>query len=292
MDLESSDYRWAWPESLRGTDVERRKGMVGDGLEMRRPNPEWPWNYADAICEAYDSGRWDYVLISMHQEVIEELLLDRNVSVTRVYPSYSDREAYLERYRRRGNAEPFVELMGRLSETAVTAAEQHIGDAGGLECGPAIILRPGEFLEDGLIGPGRVPSNGGTPAVRYDAGGKGMIREGGTDMRDKATVAGGIWQGGGASPDDRIADAVRRGCRPAAYDDGNPVPDGYVARCPIQLHIDMGQPVTIPIQRGDQVRIARDAVSIHSDADVRTVTVRTACVAFVVCETESEEGLW
>ena len=166
VDLEFSDYRWIWPESLRDVDADSKKGLTSDGLETRQPNPAWPWNYADAICDAYASGRWDYVLISMHQEVIEELLLDRNVTVTRAYPSYTDKDAYLERYRRRGNAEPFVELMERLFDTVVTTAERHAEDANSLEYGPAIILKPGEFLEDFLIDSSeRVPSDGRTPTT-------------------------------------------------------------------------------------------------------------------------------
>lgn len=155
IDLESSDYRWTWPPELRDADPDTRKGLTGAESGRRQTNPEWPHNYVGAICDAYESGKWRYVLISQHIEVIEMLVIERGLPVTRAYPSYADRDDYLERYRRRGNAEPFVQLMGRLFDTVVLAAEQTKVDGrtdGGDDgrSGGVIHLESGQFLEDVL----------------------------------------------------------------------------------------------------------------------------------------------
>lgn len=149
IDMESSDYRWVWPPSLRDASPDDRKGRVSADDGMRLPNPEWPNNYVDAICEEYGSGRREYVLVSMHPEVLEMLVVDRGLPVLRVYPPHSDRDAYLERYRRRGNAEPFAELMGRMFDTVVVEAEREAEEGTGDRS--IAILKSGEFLEGFLL---------------------------------------------------------------------------------------------------------------------------------------------
>lgn len=151
VDIESSDYRWRWPEVLQSVDPDSRKGISGtrEG-ELRWPNPEWPGNYIDRICAEYDRGKWEYVLISMHQEVVEHLILNRHIPIIRVYPPYEDKNDYLRRYRARGNAEPFVTFMELMFNITVRAAEAKRNESYN-RMGEVVFLSSGEFLEDALL---------------------------------------------------------------------------------------------------------------------------------------------
>jgi len=102
-DLESSQYQWIYPEGTDLSDVEALKG-ISDKIR----NPMWPLNYIYAIKESWQNNR--VTLISMQKE-IRDILDYEAVDYILIYPSYDQKEIYIERYRERGNQENFIKLL-------------------------------------------------------------------------------------------------------------------------------------------------------------------------------------
>lgn len=100
IDLESSSYKYIIDEELQKLNVEERKGV-----KTRKLNPNFPNNYYEDIMK--NLNKYDIVLISMHNEIIE-LLEKNNVEYFVVYPEESMIEEIKERARNRGNNEEFI----------------------------------------------------------------------------------------------------------------------------------------------------------------------------------------
>lgn len=103
VDLESSDYQWIYPTETENLTKEERKGIAD-----KQKYPDFPGNYIDAMLECEAQG-FD-VLIAAQQEVLQELE-KRNIPYAVVTPSKELKAEYIERYRKRGNNEAFVQLM-------------------------------------------------------------------------------------------------------------------------------------------------------------------------------------
>ena len=73
-------------------------------------NPQFPRNYVKHIQSQIKSQ--DIILVSSH-EVVRNALIEEGVSLTIVYPERDLKAEYLERYRRRGNTEEFIEMMDK-----------------------------------------------------------------------------------------------------------------------------------------------------------------------------------
>lgn len=95
LDLESSCYGWIF-DFEKFTKPER--------------NPDFPKNYVDAICEEYEKDNFDFILISSHESVRNELK-NRGVPYIIVAPKRELKNEYLIRYLRRGNEIEFIEMM-------------------------------------------------------------------------------------------------------------------------------------------------------------------------------------
>lgn len=99
VDLESSEYQWL--DALEGGSVEGNKSV------MTEKNPDFPNNYIQEIAKL----AWDgHVLISCQPKVLK-LLAEWNLPFVTVYPSLGSKEAFLNRYKDRGNGQEFIELM-------------------------------------------------------------------------------------------------------------------------------------------------------------------------------------
>ena len=77
--------------------------IVKDGEKVR--NPEFPANYIKHIQE--NLGKVDFIFVSSHLQV-REALENANIDYVTVYPDKSQKEAWLERMRNRGNDETFL----------------------------------------------------------------------------------------------------------------------------------------------------------------------------------------
>lgn len=91
VDLESTPYSW----------------MLDDEGDRDR-NPEFPFNYTDAIKEHVKQGH--LVLVSSHQEV-RDALLNEEIPHMVVYPALTLKREYMQRYKNRGNDEAFLKLV-------------------------------------------------------------------------------------------------------------------------------------------------------------------------------------
>lgn len=121
-----------YKKSLEYTSSEeRRKPIVLDSdsskfswSEEGVRHPEWPNNYAKHIKCNY--GVVDYILVSTHKEV-RQALVDTDLPFFLAYPSISEKEEYLERYRKRGSPKAFIELMDINFEEFILELESQSG---------------------------------------------------------------------------------------------------------------------------------------------------------------------
>lgn len=70
----------------------------------------WATNYVNFIREQQNLGSWDYILVSTHKEVREELV-NQGLYFTLIIPLISSRPKYLRLYEERGSSVNFINLM-------------------------------------------------------------------------------------------------------------------------------------------------------------------------------------
>lgn len=100
IDLDASEYVYDETDLLN-IDIERRKG------EYRKPNPNWPGNYIEAIKKSL--YKYDIVLVWDREDIIEEYIKNKfNFMVC--YPSKNDLDNYVRRYKNRGNSDKYIKM--------------------------------------------------------------------------------------------------------------------------------------------------------------------------------------
>lgn len=108
------------------------------GKEGVERNPDFPSNYMEHIKEV--SKTHDYVLVSSHEEV-RRALEDNGINYTSVYPDIALKDEYIERYRKRGSHEKFIDLISENWDEFILSLEK--------ESFPnKLVLKKGEFLSD------------------------------------------------------------------------------------------------------------------------------------------------
>ncbi len=90
LDLDSSAYSWT----------------VKNGVKIK--NKSFPLNYIDEI--KMNIGKYDYILISSHIEVREELK-NNCIFYYLLYPSIKRQDEFIERYIERGSTKEFIKLV-------------------------------------------------------------------------------------------------------------------------------------------------------------------------------------
>jgi len=83
--------------------------------------PDFPRNYVRHIEE--NIGKADVILVSTHQSV-RDALRERGIRYVLVYPDRSQKEAYLERYRKRGSSDGFISMLEREWDAFIDSIEQ------------------------------------------------------------------------------------------------------------------------------------------------------------------------
>lgn len=134
IDLESSDYKWIFDESIKNIDKEKRKGAPGRTL-----NPEWPYNYINKIKELKDV--YEYVLIVPDTEVLMHLDFDE-INYLVVVPEKDNKKEYIERAKRRENHQVFIDFIDRFYEVLIEVLYVSVDNE------RIIILEKGKYLED------------------------------------------------------------------------------------------------------------------------------------------------
>lgn len=95
IDMESSEFHWLYDENGN-----------------KYCNPEWPYNYVDAITDAAKSCDEDtYVLISTHNEVLNLLNEDSDWGSPFIAVIPKTKSIYIDRYKQRGSSKEFIEKL-------------------------------------------------------------------------------------------------------------------------------------------------------------------------------------
>ena len=105
-------------------------------LEPKVRNPAFPANYTDHIRSL--SG---VVLASSHLNV-RDALFEAGIPFWLLYPTPDCKAEYLERYRRRGSPESFLELLDKNWDDWILGMDTEVRDAG------RFLLRPGFYAAD------------------------------------------------------------------------------------------------------------------------------------------------
>ena|SRR3989344_1764902 len=103
-------------------------------------NPDFPNNYMGHIKAAMD--KVDVILVSSHA-VVRQALVKEGIEYTLVFPERSLRDEYVERFRRRGSAEKFVDLVVANWDTSISELEDQ-------ERCAKVRLKQGQYLSDFL----------------------------------------------------------------------------------------------------------------------------------------------
>lgn len=102
IDMESGNFAHINDEVI-SVPIEKRKGT-----DIRKSNPEWPYNYYKAIIEA--RKHYDVVLTSMHWDLLR-FYEENNIPYYLVFPEQGLEKEYAIRCYGRGNNEKFTEHM-------------------------------------------------------------------------------------------------------------------------------------------------------------------------------------
>ena len=135
IDLESSPYKWDYSK-LENIDYEKMKGNLD-----RKPNPNFPNNYINAIKEAIKN--YDIICVWLNFENAFPYYEEHNIEYTICYPSKEAFEDYRKLYIKRGNNEDWI--------NKVCSHYYKVFSKLGALTKPKIILNKGETLEDVLI---------------------------------------------------------------------------------------------------------------------------------------------
>lgn len=127
IDLESGNFKW-----LENDGTEASKG------NRREQNPKYPINYLEAIKKA--NTQYKVVLISQH-EVIRKCLDAVKLDYILVYPNKNMKEEFIERYKKRGNSENFIDLISKEWDNWIDALDE-------IKTHSKIVLQQGQYLTD------------------------------------------------------------------------------------------------------------------------------------------------
>jgi hypothetical protein len=122
-DSDSSEFSW-------------EKDEFGKNTKIR--NPQFPDNYMDHIED--NIGLVDVIFVSSHA-VVREALQEHGYNFTLVYPDISLKEEYLERFKKRGSPEGFINLLSTNWETWINECENEKGCT-------KICLNKGQYISD------------------------------------------------------------------------------------------------------------------------------------------------
>lgn len=104
LDFAIGEYKYLHPLKF-STLLESEQVKACDG-EL---NPEWPWNYIDAVMQAYGEKRYRYIFVPVITRLADVLRMNE-IPYTLVYPDLSLKREYKKRYIERGNNEGFLEV--------------------------------------------------------------------------------------------------------------------------------------------------------------------------------------
>lgn len=134
IDLESSDFQWL--ENDKYGDKESSKGNT-----EKIKNPSFPNNYVEEMKRLVAEGK--IPLIAAQPEVIEAAS-KAGLYIFMAYPALDSKEDILKRYKDRGNAEGFINLMKSNFEKFVESMKSNMYAVASFE------VSKGDFLSEYL----------------------------------------------------------------------------------------------------------------------------------------------
>lgn len=144
IDLDFQDYKYIYDESIRHLPLEKRKGST----DLRTENPNYPKNFIESTLDKLNSGK---IVISPFIEHVfraynsyEFKSKAEHIRIILVCPARDNFEEYVERFKKRGNSDKFIERRQAEFSSLVDLFEE----AEGYE---KIVIKPGQFLSDVLI---------------------------------------------------------------------------------------------------------------------------------------------
>ena len=132
VDLEIMEFKWDYKEKI--ADIEKKKGNSN-----KTRKEEWPENYIDAIQNA--TTNYDITLISTDDEILNELE-KKEIEYILCYPTLECKNEYLDRYRKRGNTEAFIQRVAETFEDLIKGLQKYKAKK--------IVLKNNETLESKL----------------------------------------------------------------------------------------------------------------------------------------------
>jgi len=99
---------------------------------------DFPSNYIENIKN--NIGKFNYILISSHENV-REALVDSGLNFTLVYPDISLKDEYLKRYKNRGSADGFINLLDKNWNEWITQLQNQKGCT-------HIVLKKNQFISN------------------------------------------------------------------------------------------------------------------------------------------------
>ena len=127
-DSDSSEFSWMW---------DKEKPF------KRIRNPQFPKNYGDRIEKFVKEIQYEYIFVSSHQSVRDELKR-RGIRYIVVAPKRSLKSEYLARYLKRGSTMDFIETLNEKWDEFIAGIEN--------EDAPVIWLESGQYLSDVIGG--------------------------------------------------------------------------------------------------------------------------------------------
>ena len=143
VDFDFQDYKYIYDESIKHLPLEQRKGNVN----LRTENPNYPDNFISEALQLLNEGKIvvspfiEHVFESYNSAKFKERA--QGVKIILVCPPADIFEEYIERFRRRGNGEEFIER--RVKEFPRLA--NLFKNANGYD---KIIMKPGQYLSSAL----------------------------------------------------------------------------------------------------------------------------------------------
>ena len=92
-------------------------------LEKGIRHPDFPQNYMDHIISIQND--YDIIFVSSHK-VVRDALMQNNIYFYLVYPDKSLKQNYLERFKKRGNDEAFIQMSTTNWESFIDDIESYI----------------------------------------------------------------------------------------------------------------------------------------------------------------------
>ena len=95
-------------------------GIVMDSDSSKFDKSKFPDNYIEHIKAHYD--KVSFMFVSSHKEV-RDAMKEAGINFIVVYPNKSLKEEYLKRYKERGNAQAFIDLLDKMWDTWIDEIE-------------------------------------------------------------------------------------------------------------------------------------------------------------------------